>query len=93
MGRVEETISGRDGAILWHESNPRCIRNVAWVYVHRAESQPAVANMSFHRRRGINRGSVTIRLGAYETLQGNGAIRSTLNDMTKYMLAALYAPL
>eukprot|EP00977_Amphora_coffeiformis_P015475 scaffold4511_cov171-Amphora_coffeaeformis.AAC.41 len=40
--------------------------------------------------RGINRGSVTIRLGAYETLQGNGAIRSTLNDMTKYMLAALY---
>lgn len=40
--------------------------------------------------RGINRGSETIRLGAYETLQGNGALRSSLNDMTKYMLAALY---
>lgn len=40
--------------------------------------------------RGINRGSITIRLGAYATLQGNGALRSTLNDMSKYMLAALY---
>lgn len=40
--------------------------------------------------RGINRGATTIRLGAYETLQGNGALRSTLNDMTKYLLAALY---
>ena len=40
--------------------------------------------------RGINRESNTIRLGEYVTLQGNGALRSTLNDMTKYMLAALY---
>jgi CubicO group peptidase (beta-lactamase class C family) len=40
--------------------------------------------------RGINRGSFTIRTGAYATLQGNGAIRSTLNDMAKFMLVALY---
>jgi CubicO group peptidase (beta-lactamase class C family) len=40
--------------------------------------------------RGINRGSFTIRTGAYATLQGNGALRSTLNDMAKYMLVALY---
>lgn len=40
--------------------------------------------------RGINRGSTTIRTGAYATLQGNGALRSTLNDMAKYMLVALY---
>jgi CubicO group peptidase (beta-lactamase class C family) len=40
--------------------------------------------------RGINRGSETIRTGAYATLQGNGAIRSTLNDMAKFMLVALY---
>jgi CubicO group peptidase (beta-lactamase class C family) len=40
--------------------------------------------------RGISRGTVTIRLGKYATLQGNGALRSTLNDMSKYMLAALY---
>lgn len=40
--------------------------------------------------RGISRGDITIRLGAYETLQGNGALRSSLNDMAKYMLAALY---
>jgi hypothetical protein len=40
--------------------------------------------------RGINRGSNTIRTGAYSTLQGNGALRSTLNDMAKFMLVALY---
>jgi CubicO group peptidase (beta-lactamase class C family) len=40
--------------------------------------------------RGINRGSETIRTGAYDTLQGNGAVRSTLNDMAKFMLVALY---
>jgi CubicO group peptidase (beta-lactamase class C family) len=40
--------------------------------------------------RGINRNSTTIRTGAYATLQGNGAIRSTLNDMAKFMLVALY---
>jgi CubicO group peptidase (beta-lactamase class C family) len=40
--------------------------------------------------RGINRGSNTIRTGAYATLQGNGAVRSTLNDMAKFMLVALY---
>ena len=40
--------------------------------------------------RGIHRDETTIRLGAYGTLQGNGALRSTLNDMTKYLLAALY---
>ena len=40
--------------------------------------------------RGINRGSETIRTGAYATLQGNGAVRSTLNDMAKFMLVALY---
>jgi CubicO group peptidase (beta-lactamase class C family) len=40
--------------------------------------------------RGINREFETIRTGAYATLQGNGAIRSTLNDMAKFMLVALY---
>ena len=40
--------------------------------------------------RGIDRDAITIRLGAYETLQGNGALRSSLNDMSKYMIAALY---
>jgi CubicO group peptidase (beta-lactamase class C family) len=40
--------------------------------------------------RGINRGSTTIRTGAYATLQGNGALRSTLNDMAKFLLVALY---
>ena len=29
-------------------------------------------------------------MGAYETLQGNGALRSTLNDMAKYLLVVLY---
>lgn len=41
--------------------------------------------------RGINFGSIIIlSLGAYETLQGSGALRSTLNDISKYRLAALY---
>jgi hypothetical protein len=40
--------------------------------------------------RGMNRGSETMRTGAYGTLQGNGAVRSTLNDMAKFMLVALY---
>jgi hypothetical protein len=40
--------------------------------------------------RGINRNQNTIRTGAYATLQGNGAIRSTLNDMAKFMLVSLY---
>jgi CubicO group peptidase (beta-lactamase class C family) len=40
--------------------------------------------------RGINRDKYTIRTGAYDTLQGNGAVRSTLNDMAKFMLVALY---
>ena len=40
--------------------------------------------------RGLSRSEETIRLGAYETLQGNGALRSTLNDMAKYLNVALY---
>ena len=40
--------------------------------------------------RGLSRGEETIRIGAYETLQGNGALRSTLNDMLKFMIVALY---
>jgi CubicO group peptidase (beta-lactamase class C family) len=40
--------------------------------------------------RGIFRDETTIRTGAYDTLQGNGAIRSTLNDMAKFMLVSLY---
>jgi CubicO group peptidase (beta-lactamase class C family) len=34
-----------------------------------------------------NRASTTMRTGAYATLQGNGALRSTLNDMAKYLLS------
>jgi CubicO group peptidase (beta-lactamase class C family) len=40
--------------------------------------------------RELSRGSETIRSGAYETLQGNGALRSTLLDMAKYLRVALY---
>lgn len=40
--------------------------------------------------RGLSRGEETIRIGAYATLQGNGALRSTLNDMAKYLVVALY---
>eukprot|EP00808_Paulinella_micropora_P010011 g52679.t1 len=35
--------------------------------------------------RGTSRGSETIRRGAYGVLQGNGALRSTLNDMGKFL--------
>ncbi len=35
--------------------------------------------------RGINRDQETIRLGAYGTLQGNGTLRSTLNDIVKFL--------
>ena len=40
--------------------------------------------------RGINRGKETIRLGAYDTLQGNGALRSTLRDMATFLRFKLY---
>lgn len=48
------------------------------------------ANAAEGCSRGINRGSTTIRLGLYETLQGNGALRSTLNDMAVFLWVALY---
>ncbi len=40
--------------------------------------------------RGIKRNEETIRLGAYATLQGNGALRSTLNDVAKFLRFMLY---
>ena len=40
--------------------------------------------------RGIKRNEETIRLGAYATLQGNGALRSTLNDIAKFLRFMLY---
>ena len=40
--------------------------------------------------RGINRNKETIRLGEYSTLQGNGALRSTLNDVAKFLRLMLY---
>jgi len=40
--------------------------------------------------RGIKRNEETIRLGAYSTLQGNGAFRSTQNDMAKFLRFMLF---
>jgi CubicO group peptidase (beta-lactamase class C family) len=40
--------------------------------------------------RSISRADEAIRLGEYAALQGNGALRSTLNDMAKYLRVALY---
>lgn len=40
--------------------------------------------------RGIYRSEETIRLGAYGVLQGNGALRSTLNDVSKFLQFVLY---
>ncbi|CAB9500159.1 Beta-lactamase [Seminavis robusta] len=52
--------------------------------------EPGWDNAAVGCSRGLARGQETIRLGAYETLQGNGALRSTLEDVSKYLLAALY---
>lgn len=38
----------------------------------------------------LNRNEETIRTGAYDTLQGNGALRSTLNDMANFLRFMLY---
>ena len=40
--------------------------------------------------RGINRAKETIRLGAYGVIQGNGALRSTLNDVVEFLRLMLY---
>lgn len=40
--------------------------------------------------RGTNRKNTTIRTGLYDTLQGNGALRSTINDMAKFLMFSLY---
>jgi hypothetical protein len=40
--------------------------------------------------RSISHADEVIHLGKYATLQGNGALRLMLNDMAKYLRAALY---
>jgi len=39
--------------------------------------------------RGLNRGHYAMRRGEYGVLQGNGALRSTLPDMSKFLAASL----
>ena len=39
--------------------------------------------------RGISRGAYAIRRGTYGVLQGNGALRSTLPDMSKFLAVSL----